>query len=259
MKVVLFAGGKGSRLLEETSIKPKPMIEIGNKPILWHIMKIYSEYGYNDFIICLGYKGYVIKEWFSNYFLHNSDVTIDLASNEMIVHNKRSENWKVTLVDTGIDSGTAYRLRCIENYIDGDDFMLTYGDGLSDINIGELVKYHKSHGKIATMTTIMPEGRFGSVKMGDNGMIEGFFEKVDNIDHWVNGGFFVLKKDVFKYISDNQAMMWEKDPLERMTSDHELMSYRHHGFWRAMDMLRDKVYLDQLWDSGQAKWKIWKD
>lgn len=259
MKVVIFAGGLGTRLSEETTVKPKPMVEIGGKPILWHIMKIYSHYGYNDFVICLGYKGYLIKEYFMNYFLHNSDVEIDLMKNSMKVLDSKSEQFKVTLIDTGAETKTAGRLKRIRPFVENEDFMLTYGDGVGDINIQELVRFHKSHNKIATVTAIPLEARFGGMDLLNDGTVSAFREKAKDESKWINGGFFVLKPAVFNYLEgDMDHMMWEDDPLENLSKDQQLAAYRHNGFWKPMDALRDKMELDQLWKSGEVKWKLWK-
>jgi glucose-1-phosphate cytidylyltransferase len=259
MKVVIFAGGMGTRISEESHLKPKPMIEIGEKPILWHIMKIYSHYGFNDFIICLGYKGYVIKEYFMNYFLHNADVTIDLANNQMEVHNSKAENFKVTLVDTGLHTKTAGRLKRIMHHIGNEDFMLTYGDGVADINLHELLKFHQQHQKIATVTAIQPLGRFGVMNINDDHTVDVFKEKVRGDEGWINGGFFVLKPEIIKYLDgDTDKQMWEEEPLRNLAANDQLMAYRHDGFWKCMDALRDKHELEDLWNSGQAKWKIWE-
>jgi len=258
MKVVIFAGGLGTRISEETEAKPKPMVEIGGKPILWHIMKIYSHYGFNEFIICLGYKGYMIKEYFYNYFLHNSDVTIDLAENKMNIHNSKSESFKVTLVDTGADTKTAGRLKKIKNYIGDEDFMLTYGDGVSDVNINELINHHKAKNKIATVTAIQLDARFGGMDLSHDGNVTSFREKAKDEGKWINGGFFVLKSTVFDYLKgDCENMMWEDYPLEKLASDDQLSAYRHTGFWKPMDALRDKLELENLWKTNQAKWKVW--
>lgn len=258
MKVVIFAGGLGTRLSEETTIKPKPMVEIGGKPILWHIMKIYAHYGFNDFVICLGYKGYLIKEYFLNYFLYNSDVEIDLVGNSMKVLNSKSEQFKVTLIDTGEETKTAGRLKRVQPFLEQQDFMLTYGDGVGDIRIDELIKFHKAHGKLATVTSIPLEARFGGMDLLDDGIVSAFREKAKDESKWINGGFFVLKPDVFNYLQgDVDQMMWEDDPLEKLAKDRQLMAFRHRGFWKPMDALRDKIELDQLWKSGEAKWKIW--
>ncbi len=258
MKVVIFAGGLGTRISEETEVKPKPMVEIGGKPILWHILKIYSHYGYNDFIICLGYKGYLIKEYFHNYFLHNADVTIDLAANKMEVHHSKTEAFKITLVDTGAETKTAGRLKKIKHHIGNEDFMLTYGDGVGDINIAELLAFHQQHNKIATVTAIQLDARFGGMDLSDNGDVTSFREKAKDEGKWINGGFFVLKPAVFNYLeSDVENMMWEDEPLERLAANGQLSAYRHKGFWKPMDALRDKIELEYLWKNNQAKWKVW--
>ena len=257
MKVVLFAGGLGTRISEETESRPKPMVEIGGKPILWHIMKGYSHYGYNDFIICLGYKGYLIKEYFMHYYMHNSDVTIELKSNKMEVHYTDTEAFNVTLVDTGISTKTAGRLKKIQKYIGNENFMLTYGDGVSDIDIKSLIQYHESHGKIATVTAIQPEARFGAMEIADVGMVKNFKEKPIGDGKWINGGFFVLSSDVFKYLQGNmEDTMWEDDPMVQLANDNQLMAYKHQGFWKCMDALRDKLELEYLWQND-ARWKTW--
>lgn len=248
----------GTRISEESHLKPKPMIEIGGKPMLWHIMKIYAAFGFNDFIICLGYKGYVIKEYFINYFYHNSNVTIELRNNQIQVHNTEAESFKVTLVDTGLDTKTAGRLKYVKQYLDDEDFMLTYGDGVTDINIQNLVDFHRSHKKIATMTAIIPEGRFGTMNIGDDNVVKDFKEKPVNDNHWINGGFFVLTPAVFDYLQgDMSNTMWEQEPLQGLTENGQLVTYKHKGFWKCMDALRDKVELEELWSRGNAKWKLW--
>ncbi len=258
MKVVLFAGGLGTRIAEETETRPKPMVEIGGKPILWHIMKIYSHYGFNDFIICLGYKGYLIKEYFMHYYLHNSDITIELGSNKVDVHHSKIEQFKVTLVDTGLETKTAGRLKRIEKYIGNEDFMLTYGDGVADINLNELKDFHKQHGKIATVTAVQPEARFGGLEISEEGSVTTFKEKPKGDGKWINGGFFVLKPEVFKYLDGNMDnIMWEDKPMENLANDHQLMAYKHQGFWKCMDAMRDKLELEDLWQSNQAKWHTW--
>jgi glucose-1-phosphate cytidylyltransferase len=258
MKVVIFAGGLGTRISEETDVRPKPMVEIGGKPIIWHIMKLYEKFGYNEFIICLGYKGYVIKEYFMNYFLHNSDLTINLEDNNVQFHNTNSEKFKVTLVETGNETKTAGRLKKVKAYIGNEDFMLTYGDGVSDINISELVNFHKAHGKIATVTAVQLDARFGGMDVAESGEVLSFKEKAKEDGKWINGGFFVLKPTVFEYIEgDMDDIMWEDSPLERLSSNDELRAYPHRGFWKCMDALRDKIDLENLWQSGQAKWKTW--
>jgi glucose-1-phosphate cytidylyltransferase len=258
MKVVIFAGGLGTRISEETDARPKPMVEIGGKPILWHIMKMYSQYGFNEFIICLGYKGYVIKEYFMHYFLHNSDITIELGNNKVEVHGSNTESFKVTLVDTGLHTKTAGRLKQIQKYLNGEDFMLTYGDGVSDIDLKKLVEFHKKHGKIATVTAVQLDARFGGMDVTDNGKVIAFREKAKDESKWINGGFFVLKPEVFDYLAGNMNdMMWEDEPLEKLAEDNQLSAYKHRGFWKCMDALRDKLELEELWQSGQAKWKTW--
>jgi len=258
MKVVIFAGGLGTRISEETDTRPKPMVEIGGKPILWHIMKIYSHYGFNDFIICLGYKGYVIKEYFMHYFLHNSDITIDVANNKMEIHDTNTEAFKVTLVETGANTKTAGRLRQVQKYIGDEDFMLTYGDGVSDIKIDKLLEFHKAHRKIATVTAVQLDARFGGMDLAENGEVISFREKVKDESKSINAGFFVLRPDVFKYLEGNVTdMMWEDEPLEKLTLDNQLVAYRHKGFWKCMDALRDKIELEELWQNNKAKWKLW--
>jgi len=256
MKVVILAGGYGTRLSEETVNIPKPMVEIGGKPILWHIMKIYSHYGYNDFIICLGYKGYIIKEYFMNYFMHMSDITVDLSNGGIKVHNSKAENWKVTLVDTGLDTMTGGRIKRIKDHLDGERFMLTYGDGVGDVNINSLVKFHESHGKLATMTAVQPSGRFGTLRISDDKKVESFVEKPAGDGAWINGGFFVLEPQVIDYIKDDSTI-WEREPLENLTKESQLFAYKHEGFWKPMDTLRDKIELDRLWSTKEAPWKVW--
>ena len=258
MKVVIFAGGLGTRLSEETTMRPKPMVEIGGKPIIWHIMKIYAQHGFNDFIICLGYKGYMIKEYFMNYFMHNSDLTIDLKNNTSTIHHTKSEAFKITLIDTGLHSMTAGRLQRVQSHIGNETFMLTYGDGVSDIDLTSLYKFHKEHGKIATMTSIQPPGRFGSLDIENNNLITEFVEKPKGDGLWINGGFFILEPQVFNFLPhDSDNVMWEQDPLKELAKSNELMAYKHHGFWKCMDHLRDKTALDDLWDSKKAAWKTW--
>ena len=258
MKAVILAGGLGTRLSEETSRKPKPMVEIGGMPVLWHIMKSYSFHGVNDFIICCGYKGYVIKEYFANYFLHRSDVTFDIKNNSMKVHLEQAEPWKVTLVDTGQNTMTGGRLKRVSSYIDQEDsFCFTYGDGLSDINITELVSFHKSHNKKATLTSVNPTGRFGVLEINDKNSVTSFIEKPKGDDNKINAGFFVLSPSVLNYIKDDSTV-WEQLPLEVLAKEGELMSYSHDGFWYPMDTLRDKNYLENLWSSDAAPWKSWE-
>ncbi|GHD53847.1 glucose-1-phosphate cytidylyltransferase [Marinobacter persicus] len=256
MKAVILAGGLGTRLSEETSTRPKPMVEIGGKPILWHIMKIYSAHGINDFVICCGYKGYVIKEYFANYFLHMSDVTFNMRDNNMEVHNKRAEPWNVTLVDTGEDSMTGGRLRRVAKYVqDEEAFCFTYGDGVGDIDIADTLRFHKDHGKAATLTATYPPGRFGALDI-QNRQVMNFKEKPKGDGAMINGGFFVLTPKVLDYLADDSTI-WEQSPLINLAEDGELMAYEHQGFWQPMDTLRDKNHLEELWESGNAPWKIW--
>lgn len=258
MKVVIFAGGIGSRISEESHLKPKPMIEIGGKPILWHIMKIFETYGYNEFIICLGYKAHVIKEYFMNYYIYNSDVTINLRTNSFEIHQSNTENIRVTLVETGLDTMTAGRLKRVQQYVGKDEFFLTYGDGVADVNLKELLDYHHNHGKVATVTAVQPAGRFGLLGIDDGNMVSSFKEKPLGDGGWINGGFFVLKPEVFDYIPANaDFLMWEQDPLENLANAGQLIAYKHHGFWKCMDAMRDKEDLEHLWSSGNAKWKTW--
>ncbi len=257
MKVLLLAGGFGSRLSEETDVRPKPMAEIGDKPILWHIMKIYSHYGFNDFVILLGYKGYYIKEYFANYFLHQSDVTIDLSTNRMEVHNNASEPWKVTLLETGLNTMTGGRIRRAKEYIGNETFLLTYGDGVADVNLHTLVDFHKKHGKSATMTAVQPEGRFGALQTDENNRVQSFMEKPRGDGSWINGGFFVCEPCVLDYIENDQTV-FEQKPLEKLSSNGELYTYQHNGFWKCMDTLRDKITLNEIWNRGEAKWKLWR-
>jgi glucose-1-phosphate cytidylyltransferase len=257
MKVVIFAGGLGTRIAEETETRPKPMVEIGGKPILWHIMKMYSHYGFNEFVICLGYKGYLIKEYFMHYFLHNSDITIELGSNKLDVHYTNTDPFTVTLVDTGLSTKTAGRLKKVRSYLGDEDFMLTYGDGVSDINLTDLLQFHRSHGKIATVTAIQPEARFGGMVLGKGGIVENFKEKPKGDGKWINGGFFVLSPKVFDYLEgDMDDTMWEDAPMEKLSHDGQLMAYKHHGFWKCMDAMRDKLELEALWQNNQAKWRM---
>lgn len=256
MKAVILAGGLGTRISEETSVRPKPMIEIGGKPILWHIMKIYAAHGINDFIICLGYKGYLIKEYFANYFLHTSDVTFDMQNNKMEVHQNSSEPWKVTLVDTGDESMTGGRLKRVRQFLGNDDFCFTYGDGVSDINISETIKFHKSQNTLATLAAVQPPGRFGSLNINEH-QVTGFQEKPQGDGGWINGGFFVLSTQVIDLI-EGDSTIWERAPMEQLASNGQLSAYKHHGFWQPMDTLRDKNHLEELWQSGKAPWKMWK-
>lgn len=256
MKVVILAGGLGTRLSEETSLRPKPMVEVGGKPILWHIMKSYSHHGINDFVICCGYMGYFIKEYFANYFLHMSDVTFDMNSNIMKVHEKRAEPWTVTLVDTGENSMTGGRLKRVRKYLDEDDiFCFTYGDGVSDINISDLIEFHKSHNKLATLTSAFPPGRFGALDIQNN-QVNSFMEKPKGDGGMINAGFFVLNPSVIDLI-DSDSCVWEQEPLNKLVEQEQLMAYEHNGFWQPMDTLRDKKYLEELWKMGKAPWKKW--
>lgn len=256
MKVVILAGGLGTRLSEETVLKPKPMVEIGGMPILWHIMKIYSSYGYNDFVVCLGYKGYVVKEYFANYFLHKSDVTINMSDNSIKVHDSQAEPWKITLVDTGNESMTGGRIKRIQSHIGDEPFMVTYGDGVSDVNISELVTFHQSHGKLCTVTAVQPSGRFGALNLLPDQTVKSFLEKPKGDGAWINGGFFVCEPEVFNYIKGD-ASIFEKEPMEKIAADREMKAFSHSGFWKPMDTLRDKHELEQDWLGGTAKWKNW--
>lgn len=255
MKAVILAGGLGTRLSEETVTKPKPMVEIGERPILWHIMKIYSAYGVKDFIICLGYKGYAIKEFFLNYRMHMSDVTVDIGRGDLDFHRSGAEDWKVTLIETGVASMTGGRLRRVRDYIGDEDFLFTYGDGVADVNITELVAYHRSRGRLATVTSVVPPGRFGALELEGDGVTR-FREKPAGDGATINGGFFVLSPKVIDYIEDD-ASVWEKEPMERLAREGQLTAYHHSGFWQAMDTLRDKTHLEELWSSGHAPWKVW--
>lgn len=256
MKVVILAGGLGTRISEETSTRPKPMVEIGGKPILWHIMKIYSHYGYNKFIFCLGFKGYMIKEYFSNYFLHMSDVTFDMKNNTIEVHQRNAEPWEVTLVDTGLETMTGGRIKRVAPYIGNNTFMMTYGDGVADIDIEALVRHHKCNGKLATITATQPSGRFGSLDVGVGDMVNEFKEKPTG-EAWINGGFFVLEPPIIERIAGD-TILFEKEPLEGLARDNQLTAYKHRGFWQPMDTLREKNYLENLWNTGRAPWKIWE-
>ena len=257
MKVVILAGGYGTRISEETDLKPKPMVEIGSKPILWHIMKIYSHYGFNDFVILLGYKGYYIKEYFANYFLHQSDVTIDLRTNNLEVHNNSSEPWKVTLVDTGLDSMTGARIKRAQRYIGKERFFLTYGDGVSDVNIAELLEFHKKQAKILTLTAIQPEARFGNLVLDETMSVKKFTEKPKNEAGWINGGFFICEPEVFDYLDEEEHCIFEQEALQKIAEDNGMSAYKHYGFWQPMDTLRDNKRLNELWKSQNAPWKVW--
>lgn len=257
MKVVILAGGLGTRISEESNLKPKPMIEVGGKPIIWHIMKYYASFGLTDFIICCGYKGYIIKEYFANYFLHQSDITFDIQKNDFEVHSNAAEPWKVTLVDTGLDTMTGGRLKRISKYITEPNFCMTYGDGVSNVDINKLVDHHSQHGKLATLTATLPPGRFGSLSISNSGIVESFIEKVKGDGSWINGGFFVLHKKCFDYIDDDKTI-FESETLPFLADKGELHAYRHSDFWQPMDTLRDKHLLESLWESGEAPWKVWK-
>lgn len=257
MKVLILAGGLGTRLSEETDIRPKPMVEIGGRPILWHIMKLYSRYGHNDFVVLLGYKGYYVKEYFGNYFLHQSDVTIDLATNRMDIHNTSSEPWRITLLDTGNETMTGGRVLRARAYVGHETFMLTYGDGVSDIDLDALVAFHRAHGKATTMTSVQPEGRFGLFEAERSGRVAKFLEKPRGDGSWINGGFFVCEPKLFDYIAQGDATVLEREPLQRLAEDGELHTYRHLGFWKCMDTLRDKNELNEMWAAGHAPWKTW--
>jgi glucose-1-phosphate cytidylyltransferase len=257
MKVVLLAGGLGTRLSEETVLKPKPMVEIGGMPILWHIMKIYAAHGFNDFVVCLGYKGYVVKEYFANYFLHKSDVTIDLKNNSIEIHESEAEPWKITLVDTGDDSMTGGRIKRIQKYVQDETFMLTYGDGVGDINIAELVAYHKEQGKLCTVTSVQPSGRFGALDLSAENDVKSFLEKPKGDGSWINGGYMVCEPGIFNYIQEGDATIWEQAPMQNIALAGEMKAFKHHGFWRPMDTLKDKHDLNEMWDTGNSPWKIW--
>lgn len=259
MKVVILAGGYGTRISEESQFKPKPMIEIGSMPVLWHIMKLYSSYGFNEFVICAGYKQHVIKEWFADYFLHTSDITFDFTQDDkIIVHNKRAEKWKVTVVDTGLDTMTGGRLKRIKSFIGNEPFFMTYGDGVADVNIKELLEFHKAHGKKATLTAVKPDSRFGVLDITDNNQINAFREKSQVDSGYINAGFMVLEPDVLDYIKDD-SVMFEREPLEALAENNQLMCFKHNGFWQCMDTLRDKVKLETLWVENKAPWKVWND
>ena len=257
MKVVILAGGFGTRISEESDNKPKPMIEIGGKPILWHIMKIYSSYGFNDFVVCCGYKGYVIKDYFHHYYMHQADMTVDLGLNTTEYHNSTSEPWRVTLVDTGLETMTGGRIKRVEPYIGNEPFMLTYGDGVSDVDIMALVDFHRKSKRLVTLTAVQPSGKFGALEISPASSITSFKEKPRGDGAWINGGFFVCQPEVFSYITAGDATVWERGPLETLASDGQLGAYKHDGFWQPMDMLRDKNELEKLWASGQAPWKRW--
>jgi glucose-1-phosphate cytidylyltransferase len=257
MKVVILAGGLGTRLSEETDLKPKPMVEIGGRPILWHIMKIYSTHGFNDFIICCGYKGYMIKEYFANYFIHQADITVDLGKNNIEVHRSKAEPWKITMIDTGLNTMTGGRIKRIEDYIGKQTFMLTYGDGVGNVNIKALLEFHKKNDQLATVTAVQPSGRFGALNLDDGYSVKSFMEKPQADGGWINGGFFVLEPGIFDYLKEGDSTVWERSPLEDLARENQLAAFKHNGFWRPMDTLRDRMELDNMWNSGKAEWKIW--
>lgn len=258
MKAVILAGGLGTRLSEETDLKPKPMVEIGGMPILWHIMKVYAAYGITDFIILCGYKSYQIKEYFHNYFLHRSDITVFTAKNHLELCNNVCEDWKVTLIDTGLDTMTGGRLLRAQKYIGDEPFHLTYGDGVSNVNLELLMSFHKKHKKILTMTSIQPEGRFGVVEISNDHLVKTFSEKPKGDNSWVNGGFFICNKEIFKYLNDGDSTVFERDPLEQLSKESQICAYKHYGFWKCMDTLRDKNQLIEMWNTNKAPWKIWE-
>jgi glucose-1-phosphate cytidylyltransferase len=259
MKVVLLAGGLGTRLSEETELRPKPMVEIGGRPILWHIMKMYSHHGFNEFIVCCGYKSYYIKDYFYHYYMHAADITLDLASNTIEYHSSAAEPWKITLVDTGLETMTGGRIKRVQKYVGAEPFMLTYGDGVADIDMNALLEYHRKNKKLATLTAVLPSGKFGALEINAEGGVASFVEKPQGDGAWVNGGFFVLQPEVFGYITEGDAAVFERGPLENLARDGQLQAYKHTGFWKPMDTLRDKSELQRYWESGNAPWKKWKD
>ena len=260
MKTVILAGGLGTRISEESHLKPKPMIEIGGNPILWHIMKYYSYFGYNDFIICCGYKGYVIKEYFADYYLHRSDVTFDFSDeNKMIIHNNVAEPWRVTIIDTGLNTQTGARIKRVQKYIGNERFMLTYGDGVCDVNINDLVAYHEKNARYATMTAIQPGGRFGVLDINENNIIDRFTEKAKEDGGWINGGFMVLEPEIFNYLNDDPDLVFERAPLECVAKDGQLIAYKHNGFWQCMDTMRDRIILNEMIDNHRAPWMVWEN
>lgn len=259
MKVLILAGGYGTRISEETTLVPKPMIKIGNKPIIWHIMKIYSYYGFNDFIILCGYKGYLIKEYFANYYRHQSDLKVSLETGETNYFNSKTEPWDITLIDTGLDTMTGGRIKRAQKYVGKKPFMLTYGDGLCDVNISDLLKFHNSHKKTATITSSQPAGRFGALDIVNKNSVRSFIEKPEDGGNWINAGYFVFEPDIFDYIPEKDDVVFEQSPLENLAKDNELLTYKHHGFWKPMDTLKDKIDLNNLWDEKQANWKIWNE
>jgi len=257
MKAVILAGGLGTRLSEATNLIPKPMVEIGGKPILWHIMKTYSSYGITEFIICCGYKGYVIKEYFANYFRHNSDMTVDLSNNSVQIHDNHSENWKVTMVDTGLNTMTGGRVKRIQQYVGNEPFLLTYGDGVTDINIQETIDFHKQSGKLLTVSAFKPSGKFGALDIASDGNVNSFLEKPNGDGNWINAGYFICEPQVFDYIKEGDGSIFEKKPLEQLSSEGNMAAFKHRGFWKPMDTLRDNIELNEMWDKGEAPWKVW--
>lgn len=258
MKAVILAGGLGTRLSEATNLIPKPMVEIGGKPILWHIMKTYSHYGINDFIICCGYKQYVIKEYFANYYRHNSDITVDLTNNSIEVHTSNAEPWRITLIDTGLNTMTGGRVKRIQKYVGDEPFLLTYGDGVADLNIADTIDYHKKTGHLLTVTAYKPSGKFGALDMDDAGNVNSFMEKPAGDGHWINAGYFICQPEVFDFITEGDATIFERKPLEAIAAAGKMGAFKHNGFWKPMDTMRDNIELNEMWDKGQAPWKVWK-
>lgn len=258
MKAVILAGGLGTRLSEATNLIPKPMVEIGGKPILWHIMKTYSHYGINDFIICCGYKQYVIKEYFANYYRHNSDITVDLTNNSIEVHTSNAEPWRITLIDTGLNTMTGGRVKRIQKYVGDEPFLLTYGDGVADLNIADTIDYHKKSGQLLTVTAYKPSGKFGALDMDDAGNVNSFMEKPAGDGHWINAGYFICQPEVFDFITEGDATIFERKPLEAIAAAGKMGAFKHNGFWKPMDTMRDNIELNEMWDKGQAPWKVWK-
>ena len=258
MKAVILAGGLGTRLSEATNLIPKPMVEIGGKPILWHIMKTYSHYGINEFIICCGYKGYVIKEYFSNYFRHNSDMTVDLSNNDIQIHDNHCERWKITMIDTGLNTMTGGRIKRIQKYVENEPFLLTYGDGVADINIQETIDLHRASDKLLTVTAYKPSGKFGALDIDDEGIVNSFMEKPAGDGNWINAGYFICQPEVFDYITEGDSSIFERFPLENIAKEGKMNAFKHAGFWKPMDTMRDNIELNEMWDKGNAPWKVWK-